>query len=262
MRELLPNCASTETCYGLAMHLFAAVPTHSGMLVAETVRTLIGVQQLALNRGWAFSFHYTGGATISVVRNAMAAAFLESGADVLLMLDSDQAADPLTIERMIDLEQPVVGCIYPRRVLNWSNVKETGSLRQIFYQAMDFVGVLDADEAGCTSVADGFARAQHVGTGILVVRRAVFERLMAHFPDLRSLGFDQIGYPELSENWGFFNSTTAQNGFPLSEDISFCVRWREAGGEIWAEVSSSTTHVGRFKFEGSYLEYLNSRQPL
>ncbi len=53
------------------MDLFAAVPTHNGTLAAESVETLLAAQQIALGRGWGFSFKYLGGATISVTRNAL-----------------------------------------------------------------------------------------------------------------------------------------------------------------------------------------------
>ena len=145
------------------MRLFVAVPTHSGSLSAETVKTIVGLQQLILERGWSLSFHTESGATISVVRNVIAAKFLESEADALLMLDADQAADPTTIVRMIDLGQPFVGCVYPKRRFHWSNVNldKAKSLDDIFYQASEFVGQLVADADGSASINEGFARAYH-----------------------------------------------------------------------------------------------------
>jgi hypothetical protein len=36
----------------------------------------------------------------------------------------------------------------------------------------------------------------------------------------------------------------------LSEDFSFCKRWTDMGGEIWADLESRLTHVGTVSFRG------------
>jgi hypothetical protein len=122
-------------------------------------------------------------------------------------------------------------------------------------QALEFVGHLETNEEGRVSVFDGFARAEHLGTGTLLVRREAFERLMSHFPELEGRGFGADAYPGLSANWGFFNPIDNEDGIPLSEDISFCRRWRQTGGEIWADIASTATHVGPHAFAGNYLDY-------
>ncbi len=240
------------------MHLFVAVPTHSGTIIVEGAQTLLAAQDLVLRRGGSFQFRYFGGATISLIRNAIVATFLASDADLLLMLDADQALASAAIARMIDINQPVVGCLYPRREYNWHQVRlDHGALP---YQAMGFVGHLDADGEGRVSVVDGFARAVHVGTGSMLLRREAFGRLMSRFPELEGRGFGADAYPGLTHNWGFFNPIAQEDGIPMSEDISFCRRWREAGGEIWADIASNSVHVGRHPFEGNYLAFLQAVQ--
>ncbi len=242
------------------MHFFAAVPTHSGTIVIEGVQTLLAAHAIVAQGGGSFCLAYQSGATISEVRNILVARFLESGADLLLMLDSDQAIGAAALERMIGLNQPVVGCIYPKRRYNWSNVRlETATdLNQILYQASQYVGWLEEDQNGRVSVVNGFARADYVGAGILLVRREAFEQLMVHFPELEGLGFGRDLHPDLGSNWGFFNPLNRGDGLPLSEDISFCRRWRQTGGEIWAEVATDSEHVGRHTFQGNYLDFLKA----
>jgi hypothetical protein len=246
------------------MHLFAAIPSHSGAIDIECARSLVLTTGLALNRGWDFSFHSEGGSTVSLVRNAIAAAFLQSGADLLLMIDSDQGIGPEAIERMVDFNQPVVGCMYPRRgVFNWSDVDFQGAsdVEQILYQAQEYVGRLIPDEAGQVQYENGFARAEFVGTGVLLVRREAFERLMEHYPDLAKRGFGLGVYPayEASGRWGFFNPMDNDEGVPLSEDLSFCRRWRQTGGDIWADITSPVVHVGRNVQQGNYLDFYKAK---
>jgi hypothetical protein len=242
----------------MSFSLLVAVPTHSQTIVVETAQTLVAAQEMVLRRGGSFRLHFESGATISLVRNAIVAEFLQSDADLLLMLDSDQGFHPDTLERMIDFGKPMVGCVCPRRMYDWSRVDPDSKMhpQQLVYQATDFIGRLIADKHGNTQLVNGFAPATHVGTGILALRREVFDRLMIHFPELERRGFGADAYPRYKEGgrWGFFNPMENDAGVPLSEDLSFSKRWLKAGGEIWADVSSSTIHVGRYPFGGSLLE--------
>ena len=228
------------------------------------VTSLLAAQQLALERGGIFQFHGESGAEIDVVRNMIVAQFLRSDADMLLMLDADQGVPADVLARMIDLNKPVVGCVYPRRAFHWRGV-EPGSaedLGQLLYRAYRFVGFLEEDESGRATIINGFAKAEHVGTGIFLVRREAFETLMRQYPGLKGRGFNEDQLPGFAadERWGFFNRIEQEDGAPISEDISFCRRWRQGGGEIWAEVTANTTHVGLHEFNGNYLDFLTALQ--
>jgi hypothetical protein len=232
------------------------------MLTAETAHTIVAAQDIAAKRGWDFRFSHVSGAVISEVRNVIAGMFIESGADQLLMIDSDQAAGRATIEGMLDFDGLFVGCIYPRRQFYWSqaNLATSRSVEDFCYQASAFVGWLEEDDHGQCTVLNGFAKATYVGTGLLLIRRSVFEELMTHYPDLKGRGFDQSAYPHHSQNWGFFNHIPQENSSLLGEDVSFCRRWRATGGEIWADVASNISHIGRYKYQGNYLDYLKALQ--
>jgi hypothetical protein len=244
------------------MKLLAAVPSHSDTITIQTAQTLICLQEIVHRRGGSFRAHWEGGATVSLVRNAIAAEFLASDADVLLMLDADQGVWPATLERMIDLGKPFVGCMYPKRSYDWSkvNFETASSVQDVVYQASDFVGWLRTDAAGKVDAVDGFAPAEHVGTGVMLLTREVFSRLMVRYPELKGRGFGLDAYPRhnSSERWGFFNPANHVDGFPLSEDISFCLRWLEAGGEIWANVVDNVLHVGQHDFIGNYVDFLSA----
>jgi hypothetical protein len=46
----------------------------------------------------------------------------------------------------------------------------------------------------------------------------------------------------------------------LSEDVSFCSRWREGcGGEIWANINHKISHVGPFDFHMRYQGVLEAK---
>jgi hypothetical protein len=247
--------SASALCWRHELNLFVGIPSHSGTIVAEAACTLCGIQEMLISRGGRFHLKFLYGAVIHVSRNILSVAFLESDADALLMLDSDQAIEASAIGRMIDLGRPVVGCLYPKRLRNWTNAKP-GPADEMLLQASEFVGELIYDEDKQAQVIDGFALADYVGTGVLLVRREAFEEMMKHFPALEGRGFGPDRYPEFAHTarWGFFNPLDSDVG-PLSEDISFCRRWRQAGGEIWADVTTDVTHIGREIFKGNYLDY-------
>jgi hypothetical protein len=240
-----------------------AVPTHSGAVDSVTVETLLQAQRMMLERGGAIETRFHSGAVISTLRNVIVADFLGSEADLLLMIDADQGISAEGLTRMIDLGEPVVGCLYPRRRFDWTQVDPSANgaqLEQLLYQAMDFVGALEADEEGRAPLRDGFARANHVGTGIFLIRRAALETMIRHYPDLEGCGFypDEFPPPRFRHNWGFFNPIQEPGTPPLAEDFSFCSRWRDCGGEIWADVVSPVAHVGRQMFSGNYHDYVKA----
>lgn len=245
----------------MSFTMLAAVPSHSGSMTLEGVHTLLNTQRSVTRLGGVFDFHYEYGSTVSLVRNAIVAQFLSSTADLLLMLDADQGAAPEAIERMIQLDQPVVGCIYPKRAFDWSRVQldRITDTDHLVEQAAGFVGCLESDEQGEVKVVNGFAKAIHIGTGMILLRRDAFDTLKAAYPELKGRGFGPDAYASRhsgSERWGFFNPIDNEQGVPLSEDISFCHRWRNAGGEIWANISDTLVHVGRHEFVGNFMRYL------
>ena len=48
------------------------------------------------------------------------------------------------------------------------------------------------------------------------------------------------------------------SGIYLSEDFSFCRRWTDMGGEIWADLESRLLHVGAVTFEGNVMTQFTS----
>lgn len=247
----------------MTLTLMSATPTHSGAVESVTADTLLQLQQAMLQRGDRLIVRFPSATTISTLRNLIVADFLQSDADVLFMLDADQGVGAASILRMLDSGYDVAGCLYPRRRFNWAGVSPQASgadLQTLLYQATEFVGVLA--DGGAVAVTDGFARADYLGAGSMMLRRPALERMAGHYPDLAGEGFDpsEFSGSRFAQNWGFFNPLgRAAAGQSLAEDYAFCHRWRAAGGELWADLTATSAHVGRHMFSGNYLDYLKAR---
>jgi hypothetical protein len=243
-----------------SIHL--AVPTHSETITTATAVTLLDFKDLAAARGVEVRVHFHSAPVISDLRNVIVADFLAGTADLLFMLDADQGLDAETIWRMVESGYLVVGCIYPRRNFRWAEVPanlSSSDMTRIVYHAMRFVGTLVVRPDGRFDIRNGFARAEFVGTGALLIHRQALLTMQHSFPELKGQGFSEEDESpsRIQHNWGFFNPlVAARDGRNAGEDIAFCERWRRCGGEIWADVMSDTTHVGRYLFRGNYLDYL------
>ena len=94
------------------------------------------------------------------------------------------------------------------------------------------------------SKLDGPTKVDYAGSGFMLIRRQVFEEMMAAYPDIHhSEGFRAGIKESLIDCWAFFN-TEVVDGVFLSEDYLFCERWRKLGGEIWLDPSINLKHWG------------------
>jgi hypothetical protein len=58
----------------------------------------------------------------------------------------------------------------------------------------------------------------------------------------------------------FFTQSERDEFGELSEDYGFCHRWRQLGGQVWADPTIRLGHVGSFNFAGSVEELLIAKE--
>ena len=76
--------------------------------------------------------------------------------------------------------------------------------------------------------------------------RAAHPELRANLSDLEPVGADTAMI--------FDTLIEPETGQHLSEDYAFCRRWRDLGGEIWADMEARLTHTGPATYRGSLVE--------
>ena len=193
-----------------------------------------------------------GDALITRARANLVTLFLnDPQATHLLFVDADIGFEPEQVMRLINCGADVVAGVYPIKRLNWEKVRRVAEANRpdIAAAALDYVLEVDGPER--IVVSNGFARARYVGTGFLMIRRHVLERMCAHYKSLQF--FREHSTDALAGNPHRFAlfECLIESGIYLSEDFSFCKRWSDIGGEIWADLESRLNHVGPMTFPGA-----------
>jgi hypothetical protein len=86
------------------------------------------------------------------------------------------------------------------------------------------------------------------GTGFMLIKRHVFEKLNAH-PAVRSFVND-IGLPaELNPYMKTYFDTAVRENRYYSEDWTFCENWRDLGGKVWVDKRVLLKHTGTYVFD-------------
>jgi hypothetical protein len=101
---------------------------------------------------------------------------------------------------------------------------------------------------GAETGPDHLQEVTKTGTGFLLIKRKVFEKLNAH-PAVRSFVND-IGLPaELNPYMKTYFDTAVREGRYYSEDWTFCENWRDLGGKVWVDKRVLLKHTGTYVFD-------------
>ena len=203
-------------------------PCYGGQITEVCFSSYLQWTILALQNNLDFQIDtLSNESNVNRARNSCAAKFLSGDCTHLMFVDADIQFNPRDIVKLVGHDKDIVGGIYPQKTLppkmvvnTLDNAKTEGDLIE--------VGTL--------------------GTGFMLVKRTVFEQMIS--AGATPYG-DDIGLSDTENNnqYDFFNCTIDSNGRYLTEDWSFCRKWRELGGEIWADTTVALAHVGYYRFQ-------------
>ncbi len=229
----------------LATPCFGGLVHHGYMLsVCKLLRAAPFRLELAL---------LAGDALVTRSRAVLAARFLDHPqATHLLFVDADISFEPEQVLRLLRFDRDFAAAFYPLKSVDWDSLPRRAVAGEGLRSAgLSYVGTL-CDEAERQAV-DDFATAVYAGTGFQLIKRRVFERLLAAHPELRFRAVHaRAGRLPASDNLCavFDPLIDPATGAYLSEDYSFCRRWRALGGEIWLDLRSRLIHTGADDFAG------------
>ena len=212
--------------------LFVAIPTYDGKLSIKLAYTLAQLMPKALALGITVHLgHVSGCSIITMARNMLVDQFLDSECTDLLFIDSDVLAQPDDILRLLAQsgDKDITAGSYPRR-----------SRDKKFFMDLHF------DENGDLEFDGALMRINRVGTGFMLIRRAVVEDIASRSE--KYLGQDGVGQVANVFEFGMLD------GKFVGEDYMFCDKARALGYKVWLDVEISLPHVGVEEFTNNFYE--------
>jgi hypothetical protein len=229
-------------------HIQFALPCYGGICYESMMTSLIKFAIYAQQIGLGFSLDtMVNESLVQRARNHLAAKFLESStATHLMFIDSDIGFEPEHIFKLILHDKDIVGGLYPKKTLPPDYVVNVSP---------DVV-----DEKGQLKVENGLIPVSRLGTGFMLIKRSVFEKHMAAYPNTKFT--NNIGLDPKYNKWcfSFFDCWISQdeNREYLSEDWGFIVKSRVIGIQAYADPTIRLNHSGTFVFPGDPTNLYNS----
>jgi hypothetical protein len=206
-----------------------AMPCYGGMLTESTFMSFIKWANTArqLNIDWTLET-MVNESLISRARNTLTAKFLDQKDSThLFFVDADIGWEPWHLLVLLNRDVDVIGGLYPMKT-------------------MPIKWVVNGFE-GAEEGPDGFQEVSKAGTGFLLMKRAVFEKMNSHpavKPYKNDIGLD----PKYDQHLKTYFDTAVRQGRYYSEDWTFCENWRDIGGKVYVDKRVLLRHSGSYVF--------------
>lgn len=223
-------------------HLHVGIPCYGGMISEPTMtsflRFILLAQQVGLQ--WSLDTMVNESLVTRARNNLMAKMMTNPKATHFMFIDADIRFQPESILHMMACDKEVIGGLYPKKSL-----------------PVNYVINLKPQ----TKVQGEIFTVDTMGTGFLLFKRDVYEKLIAAHPETKYV--DDVGLGKQYEPmmYSIFDCKIDERGHYLSEDWLFCRRWSALGGEIWAHGKVLLNHVGHYEFQGDLSKMPQFGQP-
>lgn len=241
-------------------YIYLAVPCYGGILNLYFVHSLLALKDACRERGIGLHVDLMGGdALITRARSRLAAQFLaHPEATHILFIDADIGFAPENVFRLLDAGKDMVAAVCPLKRIDWEKARAAAKADVPDLQAASIgyvVRFLPTPDKS-VHVENGFAKVAYAGTGFLMIARGAMQRIVDAHPELWARMGDMGDTLAPEAPMVFDTMIEPETGQYLSEDYAFCRRWRDLGGEIWADVEARLTHVGHAAYTGSLVQAL------
>lgn len=224
--------------------LFIAVPCYGGNMHGACALSLLQLDQAlrALGVDVKYEMLYNE-SLISRARNILVDCFLKSDCTHMLFVDSDIQFLHVDIIRMLDCDKDVIGGLYAKKEILWERIAKCAgdglAPSKLVFNTSGFV-FWPTDEFLANNnkelPVDQPIEVRYVGTGLMMIRRNVFEEIMKNNPVKWYLYKND-------KHYCFFDCVIRDHVY-LSEDYYFCETWRMMNGKIFAAIWTRTVHYG------------------
>lgn len=219
--------------------IFIATPAFDGRVHVQYAISLAETQNLLFSKNIGVQININSSGSLLVAeRNRLLKQFLESDCTHILCVDSDMGWPAQAVPAMIDHDVDLVGGCYPARGEN------------IFL----FRPVYKEDNGIVLNEKCTLLKMDYIPAGFLLIRRAVIEGMIKHFPELY---FCPKKPDAKNQDGHYLFGIELFDGEFWGEDFVFCRRARQAGFDIWVDPLIEFDHCG---VRGKLLDCLTDKK--
>lgn len=237
--------------------LSVLTPMYAGLCTCNYFESFLRLIITLAQNGIPFSHTYTWNESlITRARNRLADEFMKNHQSThAVFIDADIGFEANDILALMEHDLEIIGAPCSKKSIKWDRVTslisrngQTYSDEQLTHVSGDFVFNFDGFKGTKQIKVNELQDVRHVGTGLMMVRRDVFERYQEHYPDrwYESRG-DPNSIPGPTTDY-FRTGINPETHEYDSEDYSFCTDCRAFGVKTWMAPFVRTTHVGNYKF--------------
>ncbi|WP_321815404.1 MULTISPECIES: hypothetical protein [unclassified Paraburkholderia] len=240
-----------------SIHVHVVSPVYNDQCYGSYTNSLLDLQGKLLRAGHEFSFNWSKNISrIAKARNLLFNHFLlDQSATHLLFVDSDIVFKAPDVMKMLEYDHDIMVALYSRKTINWElvikAVKNNPDLTPGTLPLLTATfGTFNPLPGNYTVKVDEPLPIAAGGTGLMLIRRGVFTKMIDAYPELMEpvSPLEAPYFPGIARLSALFNEITLPDGVTLGEDISFCKRWRDIGGEIFGCPWVKTSHLGTYEY--------------
>lgn len=224
-----PGQVQVDVDYLRTTRVHIAMPCYGGMLTESTFMSFIKWANTARQLGIDWTLEtMVNESLISRARNTLTAKFLDQQESThLFFVDADIGWEPWHLLVLLNRQVDVIGGLYPMKT-------------------MPIKWVVNGFE-GAEEGPDGLQEVSKAGTGFLLMKKEVFQKLNSHpavKPYKNDIGLD----PKFDKHLKTYFDTAVRQGRYYSEDWTACENWRDLGGKVWVDKRVLLRHSGSYVF--------------
>jgi len=210
--------------------LFIATPLYENKVTTQYMHGMIQTASLLQSHGLAVQYAMEQSTYIAVNREKLVRRFLQTDCKMFLFLDTDMAFTAMDVLALLSADVDVVSALYRYRAK-----ENPGAIPHCFR---------DVDGKVIDTESSELQECGFLPTGMLMIRRSVFERMYRQHEYV----FDQ-GFKDTSWFQAMFEPSDddIMSNFE-GEDISFSRLWRSMGGKMHVKADVKVGHVGTFDY--------------
>jgi len=229
-------------------------PSLTGTFNVGYVNSILKMQVEAQRVGGKFSWGVVPGISIlPVARNRSVVEFLKGDATHFMFLDSDVGVNAQDVMVCVLSGLEFTALPYSRRAFDPARALsiiqgtpgiEPKSIASILARpAFEFHGT-EPKEIDPAISELGFVVCDRVGTGAMILRREVFEKMAPIVDEYLDLMNEE---QETITTKNFFGYSRKE-GYFIGEDWTFCDQWTSLGEKIYLKVDAKTSHEGSIQY--------------